>query len=294
MRPLRETALFLILGLVGSVYAQTPAAPAWQSASTLADVDLSELTPAQKQTALKLLREMDCTCGCSMKVAQCRVEDPACSYSKAIAGMVVSGLKDGKTPAEVKKTVASSAVGHPRQPQKVLEDPVKLNTGGAPALGPANAKLVLVEFSDFECPYCAKAAAEIRQIASAYPKDVRLVYKQFPLSMHPHAEMAAAASLAAQEQGKFWEMHDLLFANYRQLSRERVVGFAQQLGLDLDKFKAAMDSPKYKAEVQKDLKEGTFAGVNGTPSLFVNGQHYNGQISLAVMKPLLDQELKKP
>jgi protein-disulfide isomerase len=294
MRAIREVTFVLTIGLVLSAFGQAPQPPSWQSATTLADVDFSGLIPAQKQSALKLLRDMECTCGCSMKIAQCRVEDPPCTYSKGIAAMVVKGVKEGKSAVQVKKLVADSAIGHPRQPQKVLEDPVKIKTAGAPSFGPATAKVVLVEFSDFECPYCAQAAAEIRHIASTYPKDIRLVYKQFPLSMHPHAEMAAAASLAAQEQGKFWEMHDKLFANFRQLNKEKVNEWAQELGLDMDKFKAALDSPQLKATVQQDLREGEFAGVNGTPALFLNGKHYNGQITLAALKPYLDEELKKP
>ena len=120
------------------------------------------------------------------------------------------------------------------------------------------------------------------------------MYKQFPLSMHPHAGLAALASLAAQEQGKFWEMHDQMFAHYRQLSRENLAAWAQQLGMDMEKFNAALDSPKNKGAVQKDMKDGVFAGVSGTPSIYVNGKHFNGSIALAALKPILEDELKHP
>ena len=102
--------------------------------------------------------------------------------------------------------------------------------------GPQDARITLVEFSDFECPFCSAAVVQVDPIMAAYPKDIKLIYKQFPLSTHPHAQMAAEASLAAKEQGKFWEMYDILFKNFRGFRREHHVG--EEVGLDMDKFKA--------------------------------------------------------
>jgi protein-disulfide isomerase len=129
-------------------------------------------------------------------------------------------------------------------------------------------------------------------VMAAYPKDVKLVYKQFPLSMHPHAEMAAEASLAARDQGKFWEMYDVLFKNYRRLSSDNILLWAKDIGLDVDKFKADLVSGKYKAVVQKDLADGEGAGVYGTPAFYINGKQYNGEVTLAALKPILAAELK--
>ena len=282
-----------VFALMGVMFAQTAAAPSWRTGNDLPNVDWAGSTPAQKASALKLMRETDCTCACGMKVAQCRVEDPSCSYSKAISGLMVKSFKEGRNAAEVAKLLSESAVGRPRAEQQTLDEPIQIPTTGAPSMGPDMARIVLVEFSDFECPYCSVAAREIKQIMAAYPKDIRLIYKQFPLSMHPHAMMAASASLAAQEQGKFWELHDLMFANFRQLSRENLVKWAQQAGLDGTKFQAGLESARHKTVVEKDLQDGEQAGVNGTPALFVNGKHYNGPITLAALKPILDQELKR-
>jgi protein-disulfide isomerase len=149
-----------------------------------------------------------------------------------------------------------------------------------------------VEFSDFECPFCSLAEKQVDILMAAYPKDVKLIYKQFPLSMHPHAELAAEASLAAREQGKFWEMYEVLFKNYRQLSRNSIVAMAKALGLDMDKFNADLDSGKYKAVVAKDLADGEAAGVYGTPSFYINGKQYNGEVTLAALKPIFAAELK--
>jgi protein-disulfide isomerase len=127
---------------------------------------------------------------------------------------------------------------------------------------------------------------------AAYPKDVKLIYKQFPLSMHPHAELAAEASLAAGAQGKFWEMYDVLFKNFQRLSRGNIMAMAKDIGLDVDKFKADLESGKFKKDVEKDTADGEAAGVYGTPSFYINGKQYNGEVSLAALKPIFATELK--
>jgi protein-disulfide isomerase len=132
----------------------------------------------------------------------------------------------------------------------------------------------------------------VNTIMTAYPKDIKLIYKQFPLSMHPHAPLAAAASLAAHQQGKFWQMHDALFKNFRKLSRENILALAKEIGLDMDKFTADLDSPQNQAAIKKDLADGETAGVYGTPTFFVNGKHYNGPLNLESIKPILDAEMK--
>lgn len=282
----------ICLCLATGLLAQTPAAPsadAWKTATSLPNLDMTGLTPAEKHAVLKLIREQDCSCLCGMKTAECLVKDPNCSYSKALARIAVQGVKDGKTLHEISKLMDASPKAH--RP-KILEDPVNIPVNGSPARGPTNARITLVEFSDFECPYCSLAVHEVNNILAAYPNEIRLVYKQFPLSMHPHAPLAAAASLAANEQGKFWQMHDLLFANYRKLTRENILGWAQQIGLDMNRFKADLDSPKFKAVIQKDMSDGEAAGIYGTPAFFINGKHYNGPFEMELLKPILDAELK--
>lgn len=227
-----------------------------------------------------------------MKMAECRMKDPNCAYSTALAAIVVKGLKDGKSPDEIVELEAASRFGHPPQPPKLLEDPVQIPIAGAPVRGPADARITLVEFSDFECPYCSLATAEVKTVLQAYPKDIRLVYKQFPLDMHPHARLGAMASLAALNQDKFWPMHDKLFSNFRKLTRENILAWAKELGLDLPKFTADLDSPKLKTVVDKDLHDGEQAGVNGTPAFFINGKHYNGPFTMAELKPIFEAELK--
>lgn len=269
--------------------AQTPSPDAWKTSETLGNIDLSELTPVQKKAVLKMVREQDCSCQCGMKTAECIMKDQNCSYSRALAKIAIQGVKDGKTLIEISKLMDASPKAH--RP-KTLEAPVSIAVDGAPVRGPADARITLVEFSDFECPFCSSAVKQVDTIMAAYPKDVKLIYKQFPLSMHPHAEMAAEASLAAREQGKFWEMYEVLFKNYRQLSQNNILAMAKDLGLDMDKFKADLASGKFKAVVEKDLADGEAAGVYGTPSFYINGKQYNGEVTLAALKPILAAELK--
>ena len=171
--------------------------------------------------------------------------------------------------------------------------PVKLSDKGAPTKGPANAKVTIYEFSDFECFYCKRAAGTVAQIAKAYGNSVRIVYKNFPLGFHKNAHKAAQAALAAHAQGKFWPYHDLLFANYRTLSRAKFVEFAKQLKLDVARFTKELDSGKYKAQVDADMAAGRGAGVQGTPTFLVNGKKIVGAQPFSAFKREIDKALGK-
>jgi len=288
---LRITVLCLFTLTLGALtlVAQAPSPDAWKTSETLGNIDISELTPVQKKAVLKMVREQDCSCQCGMKTAECIMKDSNCSYSRALAKIAIQGVKDGKSLMEISKLMDASPKAH--RP-KLLEDAVSIPVAGAPVRGPADARITLVEFSDFECPFCSLAVKQVDIVMAAYPKDVKLIYKQFPLSMHPHAELAAEASLAAREQGKFWEMYQVLFKNFRTLSRNNILAMAKEIGLDMDKFNADLGSGKYKAVVEKDLADGEAAGVYGTPSFYINGKQYNGEVTLAALKPILAAELK--
>jgi protein-disulfide isomerase len=264
----------------------------WQSMTSLPAVDLGGLTPAQKTTVLNALREGDCSCGCGMKLAECRVKDPSCYYSRGMAATVVDAVKSGKSGAAALAAAKDSKFGKGPQTDKLLEDPVTVRIAGAPSRGPSNAAVTLVEFSDFQCPYCIKAAAELPAVLKAYPTQVRLIFKQFPLDTHSQAALAAAAALAAQKQGKFWELHDALFAQHAKLSRPVILQLAAGLKLDMKRFQTDLDSPETRKAVATDVDDGLKIGVDSTPTLFINGQHYNGVIALGALKPILDGQLK--
>jgi len=264
----------------------------WQTVTNLADVDFTGLTAAKKTAALHALRNFDCSCGCGMKVAECRVKDPNCSYSRGLSTALVEGIKKGKSEKDAVAEVKASKLAQPRE-FKLLDDPVAIPTLGSPSMGPADARIVIVEFSDFQCPYCVKAVAKVNAVLQAFPKDVKLIFKQYPLETHPQASISAAASLAAHNQGKFWQMHDILFANRTQLSRTNILAWAGRLGLDMKRFTQDLDSEAVKNAVVKDTKDGDKAGVEGTPTFFIDGQRYNGEIALEAVKPVIEAELKR-
>ncbi|HEX4164945.1 MAG TPA: thioredoxin domain-containing protein [Bryobacteraceae bacterium] len=266
----------------------------WKTASSLPGVDLSHLTAAQQQLVLKVLREQGCSCGCGMKLAECRVVDPSCSYSTGMAAAVVDAVSHGKTEEEAKTAATNSKWGHIQgeQPQKLLEDPVSIPTAGAPSIGPENAPITLVEFSDFQCPYCAAATPELSSVLKAYPTQVRLIFKEYPLDTHSQAHLAATAAVAAQKQGKFWPMYDMMFAHHDELSRANIFAYARQSGLDMKRFEADIDSTAVNEFIVRDVQDGDHLGVEGTPTLFINGRRYNGPISVQALKSVFDSQFK--
>lgn len=276
--------------ILGFLLATLLLAANWQTAAELPGVDLSGLSPTGKSAALKMLREQDCNCGCALKIAQCRITDSQCSYSRALAAAVVREFKAGRGVDRVLATLRKMQQEGAVKP-RLLEDPVPIPTAGAPFRGPESAPITVVEFSDFQCPYCSLAAPKALAVVAAYPETVRLVFKQFPLDMHSQANLAAQAALAAHAQGRFWPLHDLMFANYRQLSRQNILRWASECGIDMVRFTHDLDSGKYRAEVEREVQEGENAGVMGTPTFFVNGKRYNGPFNVEALKPIFEAEL---
>jgi protein-disulfide isomerase len=160
----------------------------------------------------------------------------------------------------------------------------------APSFGPKNAKVTIVEWSDFQCPFCSRVGPTLKQIKETYAKDVRVVFRHQPLPFHQNAKIAAEASMAAHEQGKFWEMHDKLFGNQNALERASLERYAQELGLNVDQFKAALDSGKFRAKVEADAAAGTAVGANGTPTFFVNGREFVGAQPFESFKKIIEEE----
>jgi protein-disulfide isomerase len=135
--------------------------------------------------------------------------------------------------------------------------------------------------------------AKLNAVLDAYPGKIQLIFKQFPLDMHSQAALAAAAAIAAHRQGKFWPMHDGLFAQRRELSRPSILAVARTAGLDMQRFEADLDSAETKKTIARDMEDGERAGVEGTPSVFINGRKYNGSLELPALRTVIDAELKK-
>jgi protein-disulfide isomerase len=183
-----------------------------------------------------------------------------------------------------------------RYPVERRLEPLRISVAseGFPSRGPRNAPVTIVEFSDFQCPYCFVFHNTLRQVEETYGEKIRLVYRQFPLtSIHPRAYDAALASLCAEEQGSFWEMHDAMFANQHALERDQLKSTARELGLDGDDFDRCLDLDEPADEVTADLRAGQSVGVQGTPATFINGRFVNGAKSFEEVAAIIDEELAR-
>ena len=163
--------------------------------------------------------------------------------------------------------------------------------GSAPTRGAGGAAVTVVEFSDFQCPYCARVHPTVVQLLEEFPDEVELAFKHYPLPNHAKAPLAHRASIAAGQQDKFWEMHDLIFENQGAMEREDLVAHAESLGLDLAAFEAALDDDALGEMISADLREGSEAGVRGTPSFFVNGRLLSGAQPYAAFKAAVESAL---
>jgi protein-disulfide isomerase len=173
----------------------------------------------------------------------------------------------------------------PYQPPTVAVDA----TG--PSKGPQNAPITIVEFSDFECPYCVRAEETVKEVLAAYPDKVRLVYRDYPLPMHERAPKAAEAAHCAADQGKYWEMHGKLFANAQKLDVPDLKSHAREIGLDGGKFDQCLDSGEKAKVVEMHKKAGDDVGVTGTPAFFINGRPLTGAQPFEAFKAVIDEEL---
>ena len=167
-----------------------------------------------------------------------------------------------------------------------------INTKGSPFKGPADAPVVMAVFSDFQSPACAKLMPVLEQVLTNYPEQVKLVYKCFPQRGHGFARQAAGFALAADQQGKFWEFHDLLIENYKRLNKHKIQEIIEQLGLDAEKYRKDLRDPQIAARINEDMTEGAKARVKGIPAVFINGRMVRN-LTLKGFEAIIEKELKK-
>jgi protein-disulfide isomerase len=216
--------------------------------------------------------------GCVDKKQMDRIEQ---NQTDILAKLKVVEEKIGKVPAAA-----------PKRPTIDYNKVHNLPIGTSAVKGKKDAKISIVEFSDFQCPYCSRLQPTLNDVLKAYPNDVNLVFKDFPLSFHKQAKNAAKAARAAGEQGKYWEMHDLIFENFSKVNEAMFKDFATKLNLDMTKFLADFNSTKYDVLIQQDINLGRQAGVTGTPSLFMNGKRMQRR-SFDDFKEQIEANLKK-
>jgi protein-disulfide isomerase len=181
-------------------------------------------------------------------------------------------------------------------PLKIALDPPRKELAIAahdPARGPASAPITIIEFSDFQCPFCGRVTPTLDKLQAAYPEKIRLVFKDFPLPNHAQAPKASEAAHCASDQGKYWEMHDRLFANQRALEVPALKQHAVALGLDAAKFDQCLDSSKYADIVKADLDEGQKLGIQSTPTLYINGRPVLGAQPYEYFVSVIEEELAR-
>ncbi len=219
-----------------------------------------------------------------------RINQPLAQIDSQIRDYLKAQNYNDAKAALIERLKQSYGVTIALQPQRS-----NVEANGYPSEGPADAPVTLVEFADFQCPYCANLDSTLHQVREKYGAQVRLIYRNFPLSqVHPNAEKAAEAGLCAADQGHFWEMHDLMFQSQSLLKEADLKAKAAQLKLDVAAFNTCLDSGQKAGKVQQDLYAGARLGVTGTPALFVNGRFVSGAVPFANIARMVDEELKSP
>ncbi|MCA9527501.1 MAG: thioredoxin domain-containing protein [Myxococcales bacterium] len=234
-------------------------------AQPLPGVDTKGLVADEIGALSALMKEGACPCNPRLSLFEC-IEKKSCPQATELAAFGADRFRDGDGIEQVREAVV----------RKYLDEHVTFTfeLGDTPSKGAKDGRIQIVEFADFECPHCAEARNIIEELVKAMPNEVTVYFKQFPIAFHEQAEPAARAALAAHRQGRFWPMHDLIFQNQGSLSAQKFIDFATELGLNVDRFKADMESKAVRDQVMKDRQEGVDAGLSATPTLYINGRMY--------------------
>lgn len=248
-------AMTAALSLAGSASAQKLA------------VDASHLEPAQKAAFDKLLAEEVCPCDCPKSLGQCLQEGTKCAPAVLLAEWAIASFEQGVPEDAIAESLAKEITSGFTAPQKAPA------LAGFSSKGSQKPKHVIVEYADFECGHCRAASSVMEQLVKKRP-DIQLVFKHFPLTFHAMAKKAAIAAEAAGRQGKFWPMHDALFATQDILSDDLIIGHAKALGLDVARFSKDLADPALAKRVEDSRTEGMGFGIDATPAFFVDGRPY--------------------
>lgn len=235
----------------------------------LRGVDLSRLPDDRRELVLEVLNGGECDCGCGMNLAECLVTDDNCDRGPSLGRMVVDAAERGKDESTLRETLLGALSRAAEQPEK--EPSAEISLEGSPVRGDASAPVTIVVFSDFQCPFSRRAQPILRQALDEFSGSVKLVHKHLPLPLHENARTAALAAEAAHQQGRFWEMHDMLFRQAGALDRESLTTHARSLGLDAARFLDAMDGSQAAERVDRDAADAERIEATKTPTILVNG-----------------------
>lgn len=239
--------------------------------AVLPGVDTTALTPREKGEWSKYVREFASPCAGTGSIAQCVMDKKDCTRCTQAAKFLVKSVANGLPKEEVEKKFRARY-----DAAAVKNVPID----GSPTKGSSAAPVTLVEFADFECPFCGRMAPVIAKAASDFPDKLQVVYKFIALPGHPHGEIAARAAFSAGLRGKFWEMNHRLFSNQQKLEQSDLDGYAKELGIGLDVFRKGMNSKEATARLEADKKLADALDVHGTPSIFINGREFDLQRDL--------------
>ena len=248
-------------------------------------VDLGKLSETQQATFYTMINTEQSACDKPHSLATSLREDQDCRNSMLVAQFIADRLAGGATPSDIKLDIDLVV--------RALT-PYDIPTEGRPVYGNERAPVTVVVFADFECPHCKMEAPVLRKAVQQYRGQARLVYLHFPLRMHARAEVASWAAEAAFRQGKFWEMHDLVFDHQTQLEDEDLERYAAQIpGLDLQKWKADFQAESSKLAVAKDRALGETLDIEGTPAVYINGRHVTPLLWGGSLEAWIDDALRR-
>jgi protein-disulfide isomerase len=232
-------------------------------------VELGQLTPRERRDWNNQITTLLAPCPeTPVPIAQCVEEKRPCKACLPAAHFLLDLVKAGRSKQE--REEAYTARFDPKKVKTIVTD-------GSPEVGPADAPVTIVEWADFECPACKAFYPVLDELAKRFPGQVRLVYKFYPLAIHPHGEVSSRAAFAAHRQGKFWEMHHVLFDNQDRLEQPDLERYAKELKLDVPKFRADMGHDDTLGRIDKDKKQADGVGLDGTPTVFINGREVDLQ-----------------
>lgn len=255
-------------------------------------VDTSKLTEAQREVFFKLINTEASACGKAHSLAKSLRDDAECRDSITIAQVIADSIADGVSTKDL-------MMGIPELTDSLRVREISIE--GRPVRGSERAPVTIVVFADFQCPHCAAEAPVLKKAVEQYRGQAKVVYRHFPLSMHPKARLASMATEAAFAQGddKFWQMHDWVFANQQEVfdDEDEVEGklraHAEKIGLDMAAYDAFMQGEKGKAAIDKDRAAGEELKITGTPAVFVNGRYYNPVLFGGTINGWIDDALRR-
>jgi protein-disulfide isomerase len=248
-------------------------------------LDFSSLSTSAQRELASVLTDEFCYCGCPHTVGACLKTHPTCKHARRMALLAASEAAAGAPAVEIILGLSKYYLSF-RENRRTLKVDERLCTGKK------EAKVTLVEFSDFECPHCAAARPVLEKFVQDSAGKARLCFSPFPLPNHPNSGTAAQAALFARDRGKFWEMHDLLFENQGKLSSEQIKSLAPKIGLSAAELSKALDASKYADELNGWKESGNGAGIEATPTVYVNGRKLTFALTPDALQRTLEDEIE--